>query len=80
MWGFLIPTEVKVESLDAQGNVIKSLTVRVNDHGPFESGSQGKIDRLGYVIDLSKSAYNALGGNWASPRDPGFIRVRVTVR
>ena len=70
-YGMRLPFVVKVESLE---DPCKSVKVRVNDRGPFKSGSKGKINRPGYVIDLSSSAYEAVGGS----KKKGHIKVRVS--
>lgn len=70
-YGMRIPFMVTVESLEDPCN---SITARVNDRGPFASGSKGREPRPGYIIDLSKSAYGALSNSFAK----GHIKVRVS--
>jgi rare lipoprotein A (peptidoglycan hydrolase) len=58
-WGFKIPCDATVENLSKPSIALK---VTINDHGPFMHGSGGSMDRPGFAIDLSKSAFDALGG------------------
>lgn len=76
-FGFRPPTWVIVESLDVPE---RSLWIRINDKGPFQSGSGGSINSSKYKIDLSKAGFIGVGGVITKDKkgkDVGETRVRI---
>jgi RHS repeat-associated protein len=76
MHGVPYGTQVTVEYLDRNGRVIESLTVRVNDHGPWERDASGNwVPHSSRIIDLSRGVFLELVGGW----ERGVAPVRVYI-
>ena len=70
-----------IVNVQLQGNLLKSITVTINDTGPFARGSNGRaLSPLppdpNLIVDLTPSAFIALSGSLKAGRVPVTVTLQ----